>query len=89
MKTEIRDFILRDATNDDINELVEYIKMRRQTLSRQNTLTLRRGAPVQFKSTRNGGAVIRGVVEDIKIKNVIVSTPAGRYRVPASMIEMV
>lgn len=88
MQTEIRDFILRDASNEDLNEIIEYVKLRRQSLSRQNTMTLRRGANVQFTSSRSG-QVIRGVVEDIKIKNVIVSTPLGRYKVPANMIEAV
>ena len=88
MQATIRDFILRDATNDDLNEIIEYVKMRRQSLSRQNTMTLRKGANVQFTSSRSG-RVIQGVVEDIKIKNVIVSTPLGRYKVPGNMLETV
>lgn len=85
---QIRDFILRDATNEDLNAIIEFVKLRRQSLSRQNTMTLRRGANVQFTSSRSG-QVIRGVVEDVKIKNVIVSTALGRYKVPANMIEAI
>lgn len=89
MQDNIRDYILRDANNDDLNQIIEFVKMRCQVLSRQNTFTLRRGATVRWSSTRNGGMVMQGTVEDIKIKNVIVATAQGKWKVPANMLEVV
>ena len=89
MQDNIRDFILRDASNDELNQIIEFVKMRRQVLSRQNTFTLRKGANVRWSSSRNGGQVMQGVVEDVKIKNVIVATAQGRWKVPANMLEVI
>lgn len=85
MDSKIRDFILRDATVEDINQIVDLVKQRRNAIARMNTMSLRRGTNVSFISSRRGTKVM-GTVEDIKIKNVIVNTAYGRYRVPASML---
>jgi hypothetical protein len=40
---------------------------------------------VSFVSNRNGQKY-SGTVDSIKIKNAIVATPMGRYRVPCNML---
>lgn len=87
MNGELTNFILRDATNDDLNQIIEYVKLRRNNLSKQNTRSLRIGAAVTFDSHRLGRQVA-GTVESIKVKNVIVATQYGRYRVPANMLTL-
>lgn len=88
MRTDIRDFILRDASIEDTNQIIELVKQRRNKLSRMNAVTLLTGDNVQFTSSRSG-QVIKGTVEKISIKNVIVRTALGKYRVPANMLTTV
>lgn len=88
MRTDIRDFILRDASIEDTNQIIELVKQRRNKLSRMNAVTLLTGDNVQFTSSRSG-QVIKGTVEKISIKNVIVRTAFGKYRVPANMLTTV
>jgi hypothetical protein len=82
---EVRDYILRHATNEELSEIIDYVKLRRQALSRQTTRALSRGVTVSFTSSRTG-QLVTGTVEDIKIKNVIVATAQGRWKVPANML---
>ena len=88
MRTDIRDFILRDASIEDTNKIIELVKQRRARLSRMNTANMLTGDEVQFTSSRSG-QVIKGTVEKISIKNVIVRTAFGKYRVPANMLTTV
>jgi hypothetical protein len=74
-------------TNDELNTVAEAIKFARAQLSYDVKRNLVPGVRVKFTSNRNG-RVYSGVVEGVKIKNVIVATAMGRYRVPANMLEM-
>lgn len=80
------DFILTRATNEDLNELISQIKMRRQQLTKAVVRKVIKGSKVTFTSQ---GRVYNGTVMDVKIKNLVVETQYGRYRVPASMIKVV
>jgi hypothetical protein len=82
---QVRDYILRNATDQELTEIIDYVRMRRQMLSKQTVRTLSKGANVSFVSSRTGQTVT-GTVESIKIKNVIVATALGRYKVPANML---
>lgn len=82
---QVRDYILRNATDQELAEIIDYVKMRRQMLSKQTVRALSKGANVSFVSSRTGQTVT-GTVESIKIKNVIVATALGRYKVPANML---
>lgn len=73
-------------TNDQLNSIMTAVKYARAQLTKQTASSLRIGANVKFTSSRSG-RVITGTVESIKIKNVIVNTALGRYRVPANMLE--
>jgi len=83
----ISHFVLTQADNEELNTLVEYIKMRRQQITKQNVRTISKGAKVTF--TGRDGTVYNGTVMDVKIKNLVVETQLGRYRVPASMVKVV
>lgn len=88
MRTDIRDFILRDATLEDTSEMIDLIKQRRTKLSKMATINLMAGDKISFTSSRTGRLMV-GTVEKVAIKNCIVNTAFGRYRVPANMLEKV
>lgn len=79
-------FVLTQASNEELNSLNEYIKMRRQQLTKAVVRSVVKGDKVTFTSR---GTVYNGTVMDVKIKNLIVQTQLGRYRVPASMVQVV
>lgn len=79
-------FVLTQASNDELNSLNEYIKMRRQQLTKAVVRSVVKGDKVTFTSR---GRVYNGTVMDVKIKNLVVETQYGRYRVPASMVTVV
>ena len=83
----ISHFVLTQASNEELNTLVEYIKMRRQQITKQAVRSVSKGAKVTF--TGRNGTVYNGKVVDVKIKNLVVETQLGRYRVPASMVKIV
>jgi hypothetical protein len=73
-------------SNDDLNSIMETVKYARSKLGRAKLRSFGVGDSVKFTSSRNG-RVYQGVVEGVKIKNVIVNTSMGRFRVPANMLE--
>lgn len=80
-------FVLTQASNEELNTLIEYVKMRRQQITKANVRSIAKGAKVTF--TGRNGTVYNGTVMDVKIKNLIVETQYGRYRVPANMVKVV
>jgi hypothetical protein len=75
-------------SNDDLNSIMDAVKYARSKLGRAKLRSFGVGDSVKFTSNRNG-KVYQGVVEGVKIKNVIVTTSMGRFRVPANMLEAV
>ena len=78
------DFILKDSSNDELNTLVELIKMRRTQITRRTVRCMTIGDTVQFKD--RGGRLYKGTVDAVKIKNIIVNCGGAKYRVPAAML---
>ena len=79
--------ILRGGfTNDELTSITDAVKHARAQLGRAKLRSFGRGDSVKFTSNKNGREYV-GTVEDVKIKNVIVQTAMGRYRVPANMLE--
>lgn len=74
-----------DFTNDQLDSILMSIKFRRRQIGHEVKRELRPGVTVSFVSNRNGQKYI-GTVDSIKIKNAIVSTSLGRYRVPCNML---
>ena len=69
--------------NDELNQVVEAIKLRRNQLHFQDAHSLRIGDRVSF--TGRHGITEKGVVEKVKIKYVLVRTDRGqRWNVPGS-----
>lgn len=73
-------------TNDELTSMIDAVKFARSQLGRAKLRSFARGDAVKFTSARNG-RVYQGTVEDVKIKNVVVNTSMGRFRVPANMLE--
>jgi hypothetical protein len=73
-------------SNDDLNSIMDAVKYARSKLGRAKLRSFGVGDSVKFTSNKNG-RVYQGVVEGVKIKNVIVNTSMGRFRVPANMLE--
>lgn len=71
-------------TNDQLNQVIEAIKMKRTYLANMAIRSFMVGDMVQFKG-RTGGAV-NATVEKVNKKYVIVSTHIGgeKWRVPAT-----
>lgn len=85
LKSEI---MTNNFTNEELDQLAEAVKWARSQLTRQVARSLRPGDRVRFTSNRNG-QTYTGLLEEIKIKNAIISTQQGRYRVPMNMLEIV
>lgn len=83
-----REIRLGNWTNDEITLIIESARNARAQLNRKTMGRLRPGQSVRFTSSRTGH-VYTGTVVETKLKNVIVQTAGGRYRVPASMLEII
>ena len=84
---QINELILTsDLTDADINSIVESIKYIRSRNARLNLQTFRVGDAVRFKSSRSNQDVI-GTIKKIAIKNIVIDTPLGAWRVPANMVQ--
>jgi hypothetical protein len=87
--TQIKAEILTaQLTNAELQELIETVQYARAQLGKTVKRQLVPGASVSFVSNRSGQRVL-GTVERVAIKNIVVRTHLGLYRVPANMIEVV
>jgi hypothetical protein len=73
-------------TNDQLTSIIDAVKYNRAQLAKQVKRSFSVGAKVKFTSSRSGMVVV-GTVRKIAIKNIIVDTPLGGYKVPANMLE--
>jgi len=73
-------------TNDQLNSINQAVRYARSQLVRTKRREFGPGDAVKFVSSRDG-RVHLGVVERVKIKNVVVQTSQGRWNVPANMLE--
>ena len=73
--------------NDELNKVVEAVKLRRNQLHFQDAHSLKFNDRVSFKGRH--GRTETGTVEKVKIKYVLVKTDAGqRWNVPGSHLTM-
>jgi hypothetical protein len=87
--TQIKAEILTaQLTNAELQELMETVQYARAQLGKSVKRQLQPGVSVSFVSNRSGQRVL-GTVERVAIKNIVVRTALGLYRVPANMIEVV
>ena len=74
--------------NDELNKVVEAVKLRRNQLHFASAHSLRVGQRVSFQG--RGGITEKGTVEKIKIKYVLVRTDRGqRWNVPGSHLTQI
>ena len=73
-------------TNDDLNAIAKSIQFARSQLVHEVKRDLSPGVTMSFRDRL--GIRVMGTVESVKIKNAIVRTSRGRYRVPCNMLEM-
>ena len=74
--------------NDELNKVVEAVKLRRNQLHFKNAHSLRIGQRVSFQGRR--GITEKGTVRKIKIKYVLVETDRGqRWNVPGSHLTLI
>ena len=71
-------------TNEDLNLIVEAVKLKRQYLERTAVRQFIVGEKVQF--TNRKGMPVGGTIRKINRKYIVVDTPVGGYRVPATML---
>ena len=81
LKTIIEDIFKMESA--DLNSVVDAIKMRRNQLHTSDAHQFRVGDRVSFAGRH--GSTLKGVVEKVKIKYVLVRTDMGqRWNVPGS-----
>jgi hypothetical protein len=85
--TQVLSYIQTEPLSDgDLQLIIEAVKYSRSRNARVAARTLRPGQKVQFQSR---GGPLSGILHSIKIKNAVVETGVGRFRVPLSMLEPV
>jgi hypothetical protein len=83
--TELNQAIMfGEFTNDQLNSLQMAIKFNRAKLGKQNKYAFSPGDTVRFDSR---GKRYVGIVKRILVKNIVVQTSIGTYRVPANMLQ--
>ena len=73
-------------TSQQLGEITQAVKYARAQLSNRQIRSCVKGDSVRFTNPKTG-AIFCGTVDRVKIKNVIVATPQGRYNVPANLLE--
>ena len=77
---------IRNMTNDEINQVVEAIKLQRTFNARSVARALSVGDTVQFDGRKGR---VTGTVEKINTKTVIVNSLSGKWKVTASMLKQI
>lgn len=79
---------IQGMTANEVDQVVEAIKLQRTFLARQQARSLDVGDTVQFEG--RGGRTVVGTVEKINRKTVIVNSPSqGKWKVTASMLKQI
>ena len=86
LKTIIEDIFELQST--DLNAVVDAVKMRRNQLHTSDAHKFRFMDRVSFQGRR--GAILKGTVERVKIKYILVKTDMGqRWNVPGSHLTLI
>ena len=76
---------IHSMNSDELNEVVEAVKLRRTALARSATRSLCVGDSVRFRNRQ--GSTVRGVVTKLNRKTAVVDCGVGgSWRVTASML---
>ena len=71
-------------SNEDLDNIARAVRHARACIGKSIVRSVTRGAKVSF--TGQSGHTFHGVVDSVKIKNVIVDVSGRRWRVPANML---
>ena len=86
LKTIVEDIFKMEST--DLSAIVDAVKMRRNQLHTSDAHKFRFGDRVSFQGRR--GAILKGTVERVKIKYILVKTDMGqRWNVPGSHLTLI
>ena len=77
---------IRNMNNDELNQVVEAIKLQRTWLARTTAGALAVGDTVEFDAR---GRIVQGVVTKINRKTVIVKEGYTKWKVTASLLKVV
>jgi hypothetical protein len=80
-----RSIISGTFTNEDLNSIGDAIKFARAQIANKNKFTLVKGTDVKFTNSRSGQTV-KGTVEKVNRKFIIVKSGLTNWRVPANML---
>lgn len=87
--SEINHEIMQGSfTNDQLDSIASAIKYRRRQVGLEIKRTIRVGDQVRFYHPKLGRDLL-GPVRSVKIKNIVVATASGTYRVPANLLEVI
>ena len=76
---------IRNTNRDELNQIIEAVKLQQTFLAKQSARTFSIGDVVQFKG-RQGRTVV-GTVSKVNPKTIVVDSPSqGRWKVTASML---
>jgi uncharacterized protein YkvS len=79
---------IHKMSSSELNLVVEAVKLRRTALAKTAARKITRGDRVRF--TGRGGATVRGCVEKVNPKTVVVDAGVdGKWKVTASMLTVV
>ena len=80
-----RSIISGTFSNEDLNSIGDAIKFARAQIANKNKFTLVKGTSVKFTNSRSGQTV-KGTVEKVNRKFIIVKSGLTNWRVPANML---
>ena len=76
---------IRNADRDELNQIIEAVKLQQTWLAKQSARTFSVGDAVQF--TGRGRRTVVGTVSKVNPKTIVVDSPSqGRWKVTASML---
>ena len=77
---------IRNTNRDELNQIIEAVKLQQNFLARQSARSFMKGDAVQF--TGRGNRTVVGTVVKVNPKTIVVDSPSqGRWKVTASMLE--
>lgn len=77
---------IRNTNRDELNQIIEAIKLQQNFLARNSARSFMIGDAVQF--TGRGNRKVVGTVVKVNPKTIVVDSPSqGRWKVTASMLE--
>ena len=76
---------IRNADRDELNQIIEAVKLQQTWLAKQSARSFNVGDAVQFIG--RGNRTVVGTVSKVNPKTIVVDSPSqGRWKVTASML---